>query len=81
MIISRLFGKPARHAANMNSNEVISNRAIEMLGGTMARKNRCIRATIAIAASHPMILTTAMHIAAVEEIVHMLRACSNYTMR
>src|SRR5512136_665948 len=32
-----LSGKPGR-ARNMNANEVISNRAIEMLGGTMGSK-------------------------------------------
>ena len=57
----------------MNSNEVISNRAIEMLGGTMGSKepvhpnDHCNRSQ-----SSNDTFPTAMHIAAAEEIVHML---------
>ena len=40
--------------SNMNANEVISNRAIEMLGGEMGSKEPCTPMTIATAASHPM---------------------------
>ncbi|CAI8175264.1 MAG: Fumarate hydratase class II [Alphaproteobacteria bacterium] len=59
--------------SNMNSNEVISNRAIEMLGGTMGSKepvhpnDHCNRSQ-----SSNDTFPTAMHIAAAEEIVHML---------
>ena len=59
--------------SNMNSNEVISNRAIEMLGGTMGSKepvhpnDHCNRSQ-----SSNDTFPTAMHIAAGEEIVHML---------
>ncbi len=59
--------------SNMNSNEVISNRAIEILGGTMGSKepvhpnDHCNRSQ-----SSNDTFPTAMHIAAAEEIVHML---------
>ena len=59
--------------SNMNSNEVISNRAIEMLGGTMGSKepvhpnDHCNRSQ-----SSNDTFPTAMHIAVAEEIVHML---------
>ena len=59
--------------SNMNSNEVISNRAIEMLGGTMGSKkpvhpnDHCNRSQ-----SSNDTFPTAMHIAAAEELVHML---------
>ncbi|NCF78689.1 MAG: class II fumarate hydratase [Alphaproteobacteria bacterium] len=59
--------------SNMNSNEVISNRAIEMLGGTMGSKepvhpnDHCNRSQ-----SSNDTFPTAMHIATAEEIVHML---------
>ena len=59
--------------SNMNSNEVISNRAIEMLNGTMGSKepvhpnDHCNRSQ-----SSNDTFPTAMHIAAAEEIVHML---------
>ncbi len=59
--------------SNMNSNEVISNRAIEILGGEMGSKepvhpnDHCNRSQ-----SSNDTFPTAMHIAAAEEIVHML---------
>jgi fumarate hydratase class II len=59
--------------SNMNSNEVISNRAIEMLGGTMGSKepvhpnDHCNRSQ-----SSNDTFPTAMHIAAAEEIMHRL---------
>lgn len=59
--------------SNMNTNEVISNRAIEILGGTMGSKepvhpnDHCNRSQ-----SSNDTFPTAMHIAAAEEIVHML---------
>ncbi|HCL48745.1 MAG TPA: class II fumarate hydratase [Rhodobiaceae bacterium] len=59
--------------SNMNANEVISNRAIEMLGGEMGSKepvhpnDHCNRSQ-----SSNDTFPTAMHIAAAEEIVHML---------
>jgi fumarate hydratase class II len=58
---------------NMNANEVISNRAIEMLGGTMGSKDpvhpndHCNRGQ-----SSNDSFPTAMHIAAVEEVTHRL---------
>jgi fumarate hydratase class II len=58
---------------NMNANEVISNRAIEMLGGEMGSKqpvhpnDHCNRSQ-----SSNDTFPTAMHIAATEEIVHRL---------
>ena len=59
--------------SNMNSNEVISNRAIEILGGTMGTKepvhpnDHCNRSQ-----SSNDTFPTAMHIAAAEEVVHLL---------
>ena len=59
--------------SNMNSNEVVSNRAIEILGGTMGSKepvhpnDHCNRSQ-----SSNDTFPTAMHIAAAEEIVHAL---------
>ncbi len=59
--------------SNMNANEVIGNRAIEMLGGTMGSKkpvhpNDHVNMSQSSNDSFP----TAMHIAAAEEIVHRL---------
>jgi fumarate hydratase class II len=59
--------------SNMNANEVISNRAIELLGGTMGSKepvhpnDHCNRSQ-----SSNDTFPTAMHIAAAEEVVHLL---------
>ena len=59
--------------SNMNANEVISNRAIELLGGTMGSKepvhpnDHCNRSQ-----SSNDTFPTAMHIAAAEEIMHLL---------
>jgi fumarate hydratase class II len=59
--------------SNMNANEVISNRAIEMLGGEMGTKkpvhpNDHVNMSQSSNDTYP----TAMHIAAAEEIVHRL---------
>ena len=59
--------------SNMNANEVISNRAIEMMGGTMGSKkpvhpNDHVNRSQSSNDTYP----TAMHIACVEEIVHRL---------
>ena len=59
--------------SNMNVNEVISNRAIEMLGGTLGSKkpvhpNDHVNMSQSSNDSYP----TAMHIAAVEELAHRL---------
>jgi fumarate hydratase class II len=59
--------------SNMNANEVISNRAIEMLGGEMGSKkpvhpNDHVNMSQSSNDTYP----TAMHIAAAEEIVHRL---------
>ena len=59
--------------SNMNANEVISNRAIEAMGGTMGSKDpvhpndHCNRSQ-----SSNDTFPTAMHVAAAEEIVHLL---------
>ncbi len=62
--------------SNMNANEVISNRAIEMLGGTLGSKkpvhpNDHVNRSQSSNDTFP----TAMHIAAAEEIVHRLVPC------
>jgi fumarate hydratase class II len=59
--------------SNMNANEVISNRAIEMLGGVMGSKtpvhpNDHVNLSQSSNDTYP----TAMHVAAAEEIVHRL---------
>ena len=59
--------------SNMNANEVISNRAIEMLGGEMGSKkpvhpNDHVNMSQSSNDSYP----TAMHIACAEEIIHRL---------
>jgi fumarate hydratase class II len=59
--------------SNMNANEVISNRAIEMLGGVMGSKkpvhpNDHVNMSQSSNDTYP----TAMHVAAAEEIVHRL---------
>ncbi|HEY2482773.1 MAG TPA: class II fumarate hydratase, partial [Caulobacteraceae bacterium] len=59
--------------SNMNANEVISNRAIEMLGGTLGSKtpvhpNDHVNMSQSSNDTYP----TAMHIAAAEELVHRL---------
>ncbi|HUO01641.1 MAG TPA: class II fumarate hydratase [Rhizomicrobium sp.] len=59
--------------SNMNANEVISNRAIEILGGTMGSKkpvhpNDHVNMSQSSNDTYP----TAMHIACAEEIVHRL---------
>jgi len=59
--------------SNMNANEVISNRAIEMLGGTLGSKkpvhpNDHVNMSQSSNDTYP----TAMHIACAEEIVHRL---------
>ncbi len=59
--------------SNMNANEVVSNRAIEMLGGTLGSKspvhpNDHVNMSQSSNDTYP----TAMHVAAAEELVHRL---------
>jgi fumarate hydratase class II len=59
--------------SNMNANEVISNRAIEMLGGVMGSKKPVHpNDHVNMSQSSNDCYPTAMHIAASEEIVHRL---------
>jgi fumarate hydratase class II len=59
--------------SNMNANEVIGNRAIEMLGGTMGSKKPVHpNDHVNMGQSSNDSFPTAMHIAAAEEIVHKL---------
>ena len=59
--------------SNMNANEVISNRAIEMLGGTMGSKKPVHpNDHVNMSQSSNDTFPTAMHIACAEEIVHRL---------
>ncbi len=59
--------------SNMNSNEVISNRAIEMAGGTMGSKDPVHpNDHVNMSQSSNDTFPTAMHIAAVEQINHLL---------
>ena len=58
---------------NMNANEVISNRAIEMLGGAMGSKSPAHpNDHVNLSQSSNDTYPTAMHIAAAEEVVHRL---------
>jgi len=57
--------------SNMNANEVISNRAIEMLGGTLGSKNPVHpNDHVNMSQSSNDTYPTAMHIAAAEQVVH-----------
>ena len=59
--------------SNMNANEVISNRAIEMLGGTMGSKKPVHpNDHVNMSQSSNDTFPTAMHIACVEQITHVL---------
>jgi fumarate hydratase class II len=59
--------------SNMNTNEVISNRAIEMAGGTMGSKTPIHpNDHVNMSQSSNDTFPTAMHIAAVEQITHVL---------
>jgi fumarate hydratase class II len=59
--------------SNMNANEVISNRAIEMLGGVMGSKNPVHpNDHVNMSQSSNDTYPTAMHIAAAEEVSHRL---------
>jgi fumarate hydratase class II len=59
--------------SNMNANEVISNRAIEMLGGEWAPRSRSTPTTTCnMSQSSNDTFPTAMHIACAEEVVHRL---------
>ncbi len=59
--------------SNMNANEVISNRAIEMLGGVMGSKSPVHpNDHVNLSQSSNDTYPTAMHVAATEEIVHRL---------
>ncbi|MGI9170502.1 MAG: class II fumarate hydratase [Caulobacteraceae bacterium] len=59
--------------SNMNANEVISNRAIEMLGGVMGSKSPIHpNDHVNLSQSSNDTYPTAMHIAAAQEVVHRL---------
>ncbi|MGJ8569698.1 MAG: class II fumarate hydratase [Hoeflea sp.] len=59
--------------SNMNANEVISNRAIEMMGGKMGSKNPVHpNDHVNMSQSSNDTFPTAMHIACAEQIVHQL---------
>ena len=51
--------------SNMNANEVISNRAIEILGGVKGSKKRCANDHVSMGQSSNDTFPTAMHIATV----------------
>ena len=59
--------------SNMNANEVVANRAIEILGGKIGSKDPCHpNDHVNMSQSSNDTFPTAMHIAAAEEIVHTL---------
>lgn len=58
---------------NMNANEVIANRAIELAGGTLGSKDPCHpNDHVNLSQSSNDVFPTAMHIAATEQMVHHL---------
>lgn len=58
---------------NMNANEVIANRAIELAGGKLGSKDPCHpNDHVNLSQSSNDVFPTAMHIAATEQIVHSL---------
>jgi fumarate hydratase class II len=64
--------------SNMNANEVIANRAIEILGGTLGSKTPCHpNDQVNMSQSSNDTFPTAMHIAAAEEIHHRLLPALN----
>ena len=66
---------------NMNSNEVIANRAIEILGGEIGSKNPVHpNDHVNMGQSSNDTFPTAMHIAAVEEITHQLIPALKYLL-
>ena len=65
--------------SNMNANEVISNRAIEMAGGVMGSKKPVHpNDDVNMSQSTNDTFPTAMHIAAVEEVTHRLLPAARY---
>jgi len=59
--------------SNMNANEVIANRAIELAGGQMGSKHPCHpNDHVNLSQSSNDVFPTAMHIAATEQLVHVL---------
>ena len=65
--------------SNMNANEVISNRAIEMAGGVMGSKTPVHpNDHVNMSQSSNDTFPTAMHIAAVEEVTHRLLPAARY---
>ncbi|TLD70977.1 class II fumarate hydratase [Phragmitibacter flavus] len=65
--------------SNMNSNEVISNRAIEIAGGEMGSKTPVHpNDHVNMSQSSNDTFPTAMHIAAVEEVTHRLLPAAQY---
>ncbi|MHB0951912.1 MAG: class II fumarate hydratase [Allorhizobium sp.] len=65
--------------SNMNANEVISNRAIEMLGGVMGSKTPVHpNDHVNMSQSSNDTFPTAMHIACAEQVVHHLIPCLNH---
>jgi fumarate hydratase class II len=67
-------GRPVRAQSNMNANEVISNRAIELLGGCWARSRRCTNDHVNLSQSSNDTYPTAMHIAAAEVVRSLIPA-------
>lgn len=59
--------------SNMNANEVIANRAIELAGGQLGSKDPCHpNDHVNLSQSSNDVFPTAMHIAALEQLVHQL---------
>ncbi|WP_366918483.1 class II fumarate hydratase [Acaryochloris sp. IP29b_bin.148] len=59
--------------SNMNANEVIANRVIELVGGTLGSKVPCHpNDHVNLSQSSNDVFPTAMHIAATEQVVHCL---------
>ena len=66
-----IFQTGSGTSTNMNTNEVIANRAIEILGGKRGRQDPCIQTTTSICGqSSNDVIPTAIHLAAPDAIFH-----------
>lgn len=73
-----IFQTGSGTSTNMNANEVIANRAIEILGGTRGDKSVHPNDHVNLGQSSNDVIPSAMHIAALDEIVHSLIPALNH---
>ena len=73
-----IFQTGSGTSTNMNANEVIANRAIEILGGTRGDKSVHPNDHVNHGQSSNDIIPSAIHLAALDELVHTLIPALNY---